>query len=232
MWRATGGTALRLSGGQARERRIRELAPRQRMLHFATHGFFLDSTCATLCGRRSAGRAEADSPRRGRAPAAPAGAAPPADDIGSPAGQPARPQRPRLFQRQQPRVDDARRGRRRAHRRGSRGARPAGCRMGRAVCLRHRAWTDPRAAKACSACAAPSRSRVPWTVIDEPVVGRGPDHAPVDARALSQPAAGPARHHRQHARRQPRDAPGAARRGCDNAPGPLARGFVATGDWR
>ena len=46
MWRATGGTALRLSGGQARERRVRELAPRQRMLHFATHGFFLDSTCA------------------------------------------------------------------------------------------------------------------------------------------------------------------------------------------
>jgi CHAT domain-containing protein/tetratricopeptide (TPR) repeat protein len=51
MWRATGGTALRLSGGQARERRIRELAPRQRMLHFATHGFFLDSTCAgTVAG--------------------------------------------------------------------------------------------------------------------------------------------------------------------------------------
>jgi CHAT domain-containing protein/tetratricopeptide (TPR) repeat protein len=46
MWRATGGPALRLSGGQARERRIRELAPQQRMLHFATHGFFLDSTCA------------------------------------------------------------------------------------------------------------------------------------------------------------------------------------------
>ena len=54
MWRATGGTALRLSGGQARERRIRELAPRQRMLHFATHGFFLDSTCArSAAGTRS-----------------------------------------------------------------------------------------------------------------------------------------------------------------------------------
>ncbi len=48
MWRATGGTAVRLSGGQARERRIRSLAPQQRVLHFATHGFFLDSTCATL----------------------------------------------------------------------------------------------------------------------------------------------------------------------------------------
>ena len=63
MWRATGGTALRLSGWQARERRIRELAPRQRMLHFATHGFFLDSTCATHGCRRNAERAEAHSPR-------------------------------------------------------------------------------------------------------------------------------------------------------------------------
>jgi CHAT domain-containing protein len=54
MWRATGGTALRLSGGQARERRIRELAPQQRMLHFATHGFFLDSTCVpAAAGTRS-----------------------------------------------------------------------------------------------------------------------------------------------------------------------------------
>jgi CHAT domain-containing protein/tetratricopeptide (TPR) repeat protein len=54
MWRETGGTAVRLAGRGARERRVRELASQQRVLHFATHGFFLDSTCAPVAaGTRS-----------------------------------------------------------------------------------------------------------------------------------------------------------------------------------
>ena len=54
MWLDTGGVALRLAGLAAREQRVRELAPQQRVLHFATHGFFLDSTCAPVTtGTRS-----------------------------------------------------------------------------------------------------------------------------------------------------------------------------------
>ena len=127
MWRATGGTALRLSGGQARERRIRELAPRQRMLHFATHGFFLDSTCAPSAADGARGVRKRIRPGEAAPPPRPPVRPPP------PTTSARRPANPLALSglafsnANSDASDDARRGRRRAHRRGSRGARPAGC---------------------------------------------------------------------------------------------------------
>jgi CHAT domain-containing protein len=88
MWRATGGTGLRLSGGQARERRIRDLAPQQRMLHFATHGFFLDSTCPqAAAGTRSVRKRV----RPGEPALAPRPAAPSAPPPSTPGRRPVNP---------------------------------------------------------------------------------------------------------------------------------------------
>ena len=161
MWRATGGTALRLSGGQARERRIRELAPRQRMLHFATHGFFLDSTCASTDGRRHAQRAEAGPARCRRARAAPAACRPARSrhrragrSIRSPSAASPSPT---------PTATPRRRAARTTACSPPRRWRRSTCRASSGSCSRPATPGSDRSArgKACSACAAPSRSPAP-----------------------------------------------------------------------
>jgi CHAT domain-containing protein/tetratricopeptide (TPR) repeat protein len=49
-----GGDMLELTGRIATETAFKELAPGRRVLHLATHGFFLDGRCATRSGRGSA----------------------------------------------------------------------------------------------------------------------------------------------------------------------------------
>lgn len=50
------GSALLLSGGDANETRFKTDAPGNRILHVATHGFFLDGQCATMdVGQRGIG---------------------------------------------------------------------------------------------------------------------------------------------------------------------------------
>ena len=75
IWREFAGSdgpsanAQTLLGAEATERRVKQLGPGQRVLHIATHGFFLDQECSpVVSGTRSVG---------GLVPARPAGAAAP-----------------------------------------------------------------------------------------------------------------------------------------------------------
>ena len=56
LWREHGDAAVLLRGADASEARVKALAPGKRILHFATHGFFLDEPCS------AAARGLADSP--------------------------------------------------------------------------------------------------------------------------------------------------------------------------
>lgn len=51
-----GGSVLRLTGAAATETALKRLAPGRRVLHLATHGFYVDGACASLeAGRRGIG---------------------------------------------------------------------------------------------------------------------------------------------------------------------------------
>ena len=115
----TEGGELRLTGHAATEAAVKQRAARTRVLHLATHGFFLGGRCASAlpqAGREPrSGRVELDGPCRKPAPSfrvrahrceSATGAAADAEDG----------------------ILD---------RRGSRGARPARCRMGGAVGMRY-----------------------------------------------------------------------------------------------
>lgn len=78
LWRASGAPADVLSAAAASEGRLRQLAPHRRVLHLATHGFFLDATCRTAppaTGASPAGRASAPPGRAVRTPLALSGLA-------------------------------------------------------------------------------------------------------------------------------------------------------------
>jgi CHAT domain-containing protein len=63
---SAGGAVLKLTGARAAEEAFKRLAPGRKILHLATHGFFLDERCPSALGTRPGGE-----PRAGGEPPPP-----------------------------------------------------------------------------------------------------------------------------------------------------------------
>ncbi len=175
------GPARVLVGQQASETTLKHDAHQYRVLHLATHGFFLGSGCSR-CRRSEHSRCRRTS--RG------AGAV----------GEPAAALRPRPRRRQPPRVGRSRRGRRHPHGRRGGVARSERRRVGRALRVRHRRRRNPRRRRRVRPAPRVSGRRRPHRR-DEPVVGGRSGDAGMDAGALRGTLPAQAVHRRCRARK-------------------------------